>query len=272
MSDTLKLYSVSDRYIRYLRDDLRLDIVYCNKEGIRVHTRKYLGVVFEKNGFNYFVPLSTKRNADYYMDESGCQQIRKSIIPIVRMVTTDTYTRQPELLGTLKIGNMIPVPNDELTLYNIFTETDLDYKDLVLKEYEFIKNNSSFIRRNADILYNQKTKEHVLYTDKAKPNYLNSTVDFLYAEMKCVEFCSQYGLVDKTVKCEHIADKTASATDPQAARTEAQHSIFATLREEKMPDSYIRRVAEKQGMTRQQIDDMFKSLDAGKPVKAAPPL
>ena len=40
------IYSVSDRYIVFLRSDSRLQNVFDNKEGFRSHTRKYLGIVF----------------------------------------------------------------------------------------------------------------------------------------------------------------------------------------------------------------------------------
>ena len=39
----LNLYSVSDKYIKYLRKFE--DKIYDNKEEIRVRTRKYLGIV-----------------------------------------------------------------------------------------------------------------------------------------------------------------------------------------------------------------------------------
>lgn len=53
----LKLYSISDKYIQYLRNfDIK---IYDNKEGRRVHTRKYLGVVLHINNFRYYVPFSS---------------------------------------------------------------------------------------------------------------------------------------------------------------------------------------------------------------------
>lgn len=51
----LNLYSISDKYVDYLRKfDNR---VYDNKEEIRVHTRKYLGIVLSINSFNYIIFL-----------------------------------------------------------------------------------------------------------------------------------------------------------------------------------------------------------------------
>jgi protein AbiQ len=61
--DDLKIYSVSDNYITFLRK--YVSGVYSNKEGMRAHTRKYLGVVYTINGYNYYIPLSSPKDSDY---------------------------------------------------------------------------------------------------------------------------------------------------------------------------------------------------------------
>jgi len=50
----LKIYNVSDKYISFLRK--YVPGVYSNKDGKRKHTRKYLGIVYTINGYNYFNP------------------------------------------------------------------------------------------------------------------------------------------------------------------------------------------------------------------------
>ena len=187
----LKIYSVSDEYIKYLRQDERLTIVFDNKEDARSHTRKYLGVAFVKNDFHYFIPFSSPKNSDYQIEADGSRTIRKSIIPIIRMTTTDTVSGEVELKGTLKISNMIPVPEQELTPYQISAETDANYKIVVQKEFEFIRANEKMIMKNASVLYNQKTKADTLYKNKPAPKYLSSTVDFLYAEQRCQCFIDE---------------------------------------------------------------------------------
>lgn len=186
----VKIYSVSDRYISYLRKDIRLKNVFDNKENTRTHLRKYLGIVFVHNGFNYFAPFSSPKQTDYIKQNDGSQTIRRSIIPIIRMVTEDTVSGFPELKGTLKLSNMIPVPASELTPYDISAESDNNYGQIVQKEWEFIRANLSLILKNARILYNQKTQSDKLFADKKAPGYLSNTVDFLYAEEQCKYFQS----------------------------------------------------------------------------------
>ncbi|MCI9337061.1 MAG: type III toxin-antitoxin system ToxN/AbiQ family toxin [Lachnospiraceae bacterium] len=182
------IYSVSDRYIAFLRSDPRLRNVFDNKEGTRSHTRKYLGIVFIQNGFHYYIPFSSPKNSDYRNRQDGTREIRKSIVPIIRMTTMDTATGNLELKGTLKLSNMIPVPSGELTQYRISDETDLYYKQVVLKEYSFITANISMIIKNANVIYRQKTNADKLFGDKNMPKYIENTVDFKYAESKCREF------------------------------------------------------------------------------------
>lgn len=163
------IYSVSDRYIAFLRSDPRLRNVFDNKEGTGSHTRKYLGIVFIQNGFHYYIPFSSPKISHFIIRQHGTRQIRKSIVPIIRMTTADTVTGALELKGTLKLSNMIPVPPGELTQYRISDETDLYYKQVVLKEYSF-------------------TNAEKLFANKEIPKYIENTVDFKYAEMKCKEF------------------------------------------------------------------------------------
>ncbi|MBP5528948.1 MAG: type III toxin-antitoxin system ToxN/AbiQ family toxin [Lachnospiraceae bacterium] len=51
----MKLYSISDNYIFYLREEFPR--VFSNKEDVRIHTRKYLGVVISMNNYNSAVLL-----------------------------------------------------------------------------------------------------------------------------------------------------------------------------------------------------------------------
>ena len=177
----IKLYTIDTAYIDFLRADPKLSNVFDNKDDSGSFVRKYLGVVLTIGKYKYYVPLSSPKNSDFIFSGKS-KTIRKSIIPIIRIVTEDK-NGVPELKGTLKFSNMIPVPDSVITYYDISKETDADYKILVEKEYEFIKKNRPLILRNATVLYNQKTKEDKLFpNENKKPGYLGNVVDFKYAE------------------------------------------------------------------------------------------
>ncbi|MDA8229112.1 MAG: type III toxin-antitoxin system ToxN/AbiQ family toxin [Desulfitobacterium hafniense] len=173
----LKLYNISDEYIKYLLNFDRK--VFSNKEEDRKKERKYLGTVLHINDLKYFVPLSSPKESDYTWID-GKKVIRKSVIPIMRIVVKNN-SGNDELKGTLKFSNMIPVPDCALIDYDVNNEADEDYKILVTKEISFIKSNSESILKNAQVIYNQKTNKYNI-------NYLKDTVEFLLLEQKCKEY------------------------------------------------------------------------------------
>lgn len=182
---SLKFYSVSDEYIRFLRSHSNCTNVYDNKENARTHTRKYIGILFQvpNSNFNYYAPLSSPKPSDYSY-KNGIREIRKSIIPIYRIVTKG-IGGQNELNGTLRLSNMIPVPATEIAPYDFSSESDLKYKDLVEKEYRFIITNRAKILSNASVLYKQKMNSERLLS---KPAYLDSTLNFRVLENLCSEY------------------------------------------------------------------------------------
>ncbi len=188
--DDIRIYSVSEEYISFLRTDPKLNKIFDNKIDTRSHTRKYLGAVFTQGDFRYFVPFSSPKNSDYIVLSNGTRNIRKSIIPIIRMTTNDTVSGKKELKGTLKLSNMIPVPESELTPYDISQEKDTKYRQVVQKEWNYIRSNMSKIVKNAKVLYNQKTKCNTMFAGTNAPGYLANTLDFKYVEQKCIEFQS----------------------------------------------------------------------------------
>ena len=174
----LKLYSISDRYIEYLRKSV--PEVYSNKINERKHTRKYLGVALMINNYCYYIPLSSPKSNDYIIVD-GKQKIRKSIVPIIRITAVDS-DNAVRLKGTLRISNMIPVPESELTLYDVDSEADSKYKDLILNEIIFIRKNRDRIVSNASLIYKQKN----LGDETA--SYLKATLNFKKLEQLCDAF------------------------------------------------------------------------------------
>ena len=167
----LNLYSVSDSYIKYLRQfDEK---IYDNKEEIRTHERKYLGVVLTVNEFNYYIPMSSPKKSD--SRDFKNEIIREDAKTIIRM------KEGGRLYGTLRISNMIPVPITELEPYSISNETDIKYKDLVMGELRYINNNKNKIVKYAKIVYNQRIKNIDI-------PYIKNTVDFRLLEEKLKEW------------------------------------------------------------------------------------
>ena len=184
----LRLYTIDADYLQYL---FNVDNRVMYWEGNTYKTdRKYLGVVLKINDFEYFAPLSSPKANDYFY-KKGVKQVKKNIIPIVRLVTDKGH-----LLGKIKLSNMIPVKSEHITLYDINGEPDKKYQSLIVKEMICIRKSKDEIAKNALVLYNQKTKGY------KNINYLNDTLDFKSLEAACLK----YGEPEETV--EEIIEET----------------------------------------------------------------
>ena len=169
----LKLYTVDDAYIQDLQNNLD-EHVFSNIDPKYVHSRKYLGVLLQINGLSYYAPFSSPKESDYML-LNGNKVIRNSIIPIIRMTETDENGNR-YLLGTIKLSNMIPVPDDKVRIYDLDNEADKEYKDLVLKEKRFINRNEEMIVAYAERLYREKND------GKVQKGYLANTFEFIKFE------------------------------------------------------------------------------------------
>ena len=167
----LNLYSVSDKYIKYLRQFD--DRIYDNKDENRIHERKYVGLVLTVNEFNYYIPMSSPKKSDYIDFEKKI--IRNDTKTIIRIHDGE------RLYGTLRISNMIPVPITELEPYIVANENDSKYKEVILGELRYINNNSEKIVKYAKIVYNQKVKN-------IDVGYIKNTVEFKLLEEKLKEW------------------------------------------------------------------------------------
>lgn len=173
--EELKVYSVSDTYIEYLRR--HNPNVYSNKVANRTHTRKYIGVVIELAGYKYYIPMSSPKDTDYQVAGKS-KVIKKSIVPIIRMVIKNSKGEK-ELKGTLRISHMIPVPEKELELYDLDNESDTEYKDLVQNEVVFIRKRREKIIANAQLLYKQKK------ANDQTAGYVKTALDYSSLERLC---------------------------------------------------------------------------------------
>ncbi len=172
-NNLLKLYTIDDDFINDLRKNVN-EHIFANIDPRYRHSRKYIGILLKISGFSYYAPLSSPKESDYMLLNER-KVIRNSILPIIRMTETDSKG-QRSLLGTIKLSNMIPVPDSKISKYDLDNEPDSDYKDLVLKETRFINRNEETITAYAEKLYKEKTEGIV------KKGYLDNTFDFLAFE------------------------------------------------------------------------------------------
>ena len=135
----MKLYEVDDEYIDYLKN---FDSKVLNHSGERYnHIRKYTGILLTINDCDYIAPLSSPSKTDY---KDG--RIRKSVIPLIRIVKLKS--EKMTLLGKIKLSSMISIYEKSfIQEYNVDTESDEKYKNLILDQLKFINSNKFFDNR-----------------------------------------------------------------------------------------------------------------------------
>jgi len=173
----MKLVEISDKYIEYMKMFFKKNILD-NKLNQRKHSRKYLGIVLKINNYNYFAPLSSPKESDF--KDNG--DIKKSNLIIIRMVKSTKFCN--ELLGTIKLNNMLPVPSNQIIDYSLEKELDENYKNLIIDELEWIQKNTTYIKKTAKTLYFIKKNEDNHINIKNK-KFFESIIPFTNAEYQC---------------------------------------------------------------------------------------
>ena len=165
--ENLRIYKVSDHYIRYLSS--RDQKVQYNKSA----RRPYVGVVFSFGGYRYFVPMESPKPNHQNMKEG------KHIMKL-----------DGGRYGILGFNNMIPVHKDALIAFDINAETDAKYRELLKRQATLCN------RRKADILYHaQKT-----YFDVTSGNnqfLISISCDFKKLEAACKAYKKDFKPIKK---------------------------------------------------------------------------
>lgn len=173
----MKIVEIEKDYINYLRNFDKFVLKPDGKDYKK--ERKYLGIVFSSDSFDYFIPFSSPDKKDDY-DKDG--KIRKSSMVVIRII--EKHQKEEKLLGTLRLNSMIPIYNkDAIKKYDILQEKDIFYKNLLFKEFNFIKENKETIIAKAKKLYTLKV-------NNSKIPMLNFVCNFKLLEEKSLEYTS----------------------------------------------------------------------------------
>lgn len=197
----MELYEVTVDYVKYLRTFEPKKILSNADEK---NKRKFLGVITQKNGYNYVIPLSSPKYLkdykikDYSEDtlpsdfsfvsyKDRIELLKDTTVPVVYMYDKDTKG-EIDFFGKLQCNNMIPVPETELVSFDINSVSDIAYRTLLQKQVQFLrKNETDIIKKHINPVYvNQKKKRMDIGYIK------NATPDFDLLESKCTEWENQH--------------------------------------------------------------------------------
>ncbi len=169
----LHFFEISPEYVDYLR--LFSPHIYKNKQETQKNTRKYIGIVLEINGFYYFAPLTSFKEKHVHMKES------------LDLIKVKNY-------AVVNLNNMFPVPLNECSYVDFSKVEDINYRNLLLAEYRYIRTIENKIYKNAEVLYNHKVNNGTSTPLAKRCN------DFILLETKCNEYgCQNKGNKQKKI-------------------------------------------------------------------------
>ena len=159
MKRHIRIYEIRSEYIKYLGNYQKHIFHQSNGK----ERRKYIGIVLEINGIQYFAPLSSYKEKHKKMRET------------VDFIKIKEY-------AVINLNNMIPVPADQIIELDINKEQNESYRYLLQAESREVNRQRNRIRKNAEIVY-----EHKLYNGNSTA-LAKRTNDFVLLEKLCTKY------------------------------------------------------------------------------------
>lgn len=144
----MNIYNINPNFINALRSKYPTILIHKNDKSDS-GGRKYIGVVMKIKDFNYYIPISSPHDHDYYFDSEGNKKIKDDDIFTLRMKHIQSKTGEEVLDGSFKIGNMIPIPESEISIYNINAENNEYLRNKLWNVYKFMKINAKTLNMRA---------------------------------------------------------------------------------------------------------------------------
>ena len=126
--ESLKIYEINANYIDYLLP-FAPHLFHNSKKG-QANSRKYIGVLLQVHGFDYFAPLSSFKPKHEKMKEG------------LDFIKIKHYS-------VINLNNMFPAPKTEYSYVDFSIIRNQPYRSLLLSEYRFIKSISHKICKNS---------------------------------------------------------------------------------------------------------------------------
>lgn len=171
--ERFKIIRVEPNYIKYLRKyDNKVQM---NDELLKKDTKPFIGIVFNINNCDYFVPISSY-TADKTKYLKMFNHYKETGFKSLDMVFIEDNKKK--LLAVLNLNNMIPIAENSKIDFNINLDKD---KSLLIKELKYCNNNKEEIIRSCNRIYNA-----VIHNEGSK--LIERCCNFSLLEEKCKEW------------------------------------------------------------------------------------
>lgn len=157
-NDSFALYRINPQYLQYLQQlDHRVP-KHC------AGNQELVGVVVTVNNRNYFAPLTTPK-----LKHANLRDSNPTIFKIM-----DNHQH----LGSVLLNNMIPVTFSQISSISFDQLPDLNFRNLMLKDYQLLKSNRDLVTKKAQQLYSK-------VVNAINPSFAAISCDFRKLEIAC---------------------------------------------------------------------------------------
>ena len=158
----IRICEIDTRYTTYLGGFDPL----VSREHIGANPRKFLGIIMDLNGIQYYAPMSSPKSKHTSLNPK----------------TLDIYKIDEGKLGIVNLNNMIPVPPQAVIAFDISDIKDEKYKLLLTEQARLFRRDEIKIVRKANVLYNK-----VGQLDSSNP-LKKRCCDFKMLEQKALDY------------------------------------------------------------------------------------
>lgn len=160
----MDFYTVDNSYVKQLYD-VDTEVFY---DSTNYQNKPYVGIIVQNNNYDYFLPLTSAKNKHKkWKNVTNTNYIIYELLsPKAKMSQGSVYvvnkSNIKHILSVLEIKKMIPVPIQYCSKIKFNTLTDVNYRNLLLKEYLFLKPLESTITKKALSIYQEQKDTGVI--------------------------------------------------------------------------------------------------------------
>lgn len=164
--EKMGFYKINLSYVKYLYNH---DSEVYYKPTDDYEGKPYLGIIVNMNSFKYFIPLTSKKNKHSTWDNVSHEHyliyeiIKKDRLRPGNVFKNYNTTKVIRILSVLDIKKMIPVPEGLYEKMDFKKISNIQYKILLEKEYQFCKPKLGGIIKKAEILHTEQLVTGVVH-------------------------------------------------------------------------------------------------------------
>lgn len=164
----LEFYTVNLDYLEYL-SKIDSEVYYVPSYRATNHQKPFLGTIVGLSNYDYFIPIASAKPKHLNWNlTSDSHYIIHEIIDRSNAIAGSLNKPHPNntdiihILAILDIKKMIPIKSGLYTQIDFSKIQDIDYKNLLQKEYNFCSSNKANIINTATKLYTEQINNGII--------------------------------------------------------------------------------------------------------------